>query len=73
MRNTKKIKADENGDDYMLFRTDVCFSEYNLAVEVMKKDILIEIFFFEKKRQGTLKKNLIVNSTELILVKKIMM
>ena len=56
MRNTKKIKADENGDDYMLLRTDVCFSEYNLAVEVMKKDILIEIFFFEKKRQGTLKK-----------------
>ena len=56
MRNAKKIKADENGDDYMLFRIDVCFSEYNLAVEVMKKDILIEIIFFEKKRQGTLKK-----------------
>ena len=56
MRNAKKKKADENGDDYMLFRIDVCFSEYNLAVEVMKKDILIEIIFFEKKRQGTLKK-----------------
>ena len=35
----------------------------------MKKDILIEIFFFEKKGQGALEKNLIVNSTELILVK----
>ena len=34
----KKIKVDENACNYILFRVDVCFSEYNLAVEVDEKE-----------------------------------
>ena len=33
----RKIKVDKNGSKYILFRIDVYFSEYNLAVEVDEK------------------------------------
>ena len=34
----KKIKVDENACNYILFRVDICSSEYNLAVEVDEKE-----------------------------------
>ena len=33
----KKIKTDENWYNCILFRVDVYFSEYNLAVEIYEK------------------------------------
>ena len=61
----RKIKVDKNGSKYILFRIDVYFSEYNLAVEVdEKRHTDRDLIFFKKK-------NLIINLLELILVKKI--
>ena len=37
-------QVDENGREYMLFRTDIYFSEYLLAIEMMKKNMLTETF-----------------------------
>ena len=34
---TKKIQANENGHEYILFRIDVYFSECVLAVEIHEK------------------------------------
>ena len=34
---TKKIQVNKNGHEYILFRTDVCFSEYLLAAEIDEK------------------------------------
>ena len=34
---TKKIQANENGREYILFRIDVYFSECVLAVEIHEK------------------------------------
>ena len=30
----KKIKVDKNGREYILFRIDVFFTEYTLAIEI---------------------------------------
>ena len=30
----EKIKVDKNGHEYILFRSDICFTEYILAVEI---------------------------------------
>ena len=64
----KKIQVDKNGKQYILFRTDIFFTKYCLAVEV----ILIETLNL-KKRQEALEKNLTVHLLDLILVKKILM
>ena len=56
-----------------LFRTDIYFTEYFLAVEIDEKFYSDRDLIFEEKRQETLEKNLIVNLLELILVEKIMM
>ena len=69
----RKIKADENGCKYILFRVDVYFSGYNLTVEVDEKGHTDRDLIYEMKIQEALEKKLIVNSLELILVKKIMM
>ena len=45
-----KIQVDENGREYILFRINVYFFEYLLAVEIDEN--------FEKKRQETLEKKL---------------
>ena len=57
----------------MLFRIDVYFTEYFLAVEIDEKGHTDREPIFEEKRQKALGKNLTVNLLELILVGKIMM
>ena len=61
MSNTKKIQTDKNECQYILFRIDVYFTEYLLAMEVDEKDHIDRDFIFEKKRQEALEKNLVVN------------
>ena len=62
----KKIQTDKNGCQYILYRIDVYFTEYLLAVEVDEKDHIDRDFIFEKKRQEALEKNLVVNLLGLI-------
>ena len=64
----KKIQVDNNGQQYILFRIDICFTKYFLAVEIFEKDHTDRDL--EKKRQEALEK---IHLLELILVKKIMM
>ena len=45
----KKMQVDKNGCKYILFRTDVYFNKFLLAVEIDEKGILIEILFLRKK------------------------
>ena len=66
----KKIQVDENGHKYILFRIDVCFIEYLLAVENDEKRHTDRHLIFKQKRQNALEKNLVVNLLELIRVKK---
>ena len=44
----EKIQADKNGCEYILYRIDVCFTKYLLAVKMMKKTILTEILLLRK-------------------------
>ena len=69
----KKIQVDENGRKYILFRIDIYFTEYVLAVELMKKFILTETLRLMGKDKKHLKKRLFVNLLELIRIKKAMM
>ena len=66
----KKRQVDENGCKYVLFRIDVYFTEYLLAIEVDEKAHTDGDLIFEKKRQEALEKNLVINLLELIRVKK---
>ena len=52
----KKIQADKNGCKYILFRIDVYFNEFLLAVEIDEKGHTDRDFIFEEIRQETLKK-----------------
>ena len=52
----KKIQVDENGCEYILFRIDVYFTEYLLAVEIDEKVHTGRELIFEEKRQEALKK-----------------
>ena len=54
----EKIKAEENGLEYILFRTDAYLTEYFLAVEIDEQNQEGRDLIFEKKRQKALKKNL---------------
>ena len=54
----KKIQVDNNRCKYILFRTDVYFSEYSLAVEIDEKGHTDRDFIFEEKRQKALEKKL---------------
>ena len=71
----KKIQVDNNDQEYILFRIDIYFTEYFLAVEIDEKGHTDADPIFEEKIQKALekKKNLTVHLSELILVKKIMM
>ena len=60
----KKIRVDQNGREYILFRIDVYFSEYILAVEIDEKKDAGENLFLK-----ALEKNLVVNLLELVQVK----
>ena len=64
----KKIQVDKIGCKYILFRIDIYFSEYSLAVEIDEKGHTDKDFIFEEKRQKTLGKNLVVTLLELIQV-----
>ena len=68
----KKIQVDENGPEYILFRIDVYFFEYLLAVEIDEKIQTDRDLIFEEKRQEALEKNLVVNLLELIQVNVMM-
>ena len=57
-KDYKKIQVDENGCEYILFRTYVYFFECLLAVEIDEKGHTDRDFTFEEKRQKTLEKNL---------------
>ena len=52
----EKIKVDKNGCKYILFRIDVYFTEYFLAIEIDEQNHEGRELIFEKKRQEALKK-----------------
>ena len=54
----KKIQADKNGCNYILFRIDIYFSECFFAVETDERWHTDRDFIFEEKRQKALEKNL---------------
>ena len=64
----KKIQVDKNGCKYILFRIDVYFNKFLLAVEIDEKGHTDRDLIFEEKRQEALEKNLVVNLLELIQV-----
>ena len=69
----KKIQTDENGSKYILFRIDIYFTEYFLAVEIDEKGHTDRDLIFEEKKQKALERKLNWNLLELILARKIMM
>ena len=54
----KKIQVDKNGIKYILFRIDVYFNKFLLAVETDEKGHTDRDLVFEEKRQKTLEKKL---------------
>ena len=54
----KKIQVDKNGCKYILFRIDIYFSKYSLAVEIDEKGHTDRHFIFKEKRQKALEKKL---------------
>ena len=54
----EKIQVDKNGWKYILFRIDIYFSEYFLAVEIDEKGHTDRDIIFEEKRQKALEKKL---------------
>ena len=55
-KKTKKIQVDSNDQEYILFRIDIYFTEYFLAVEVDEKGHTDRDLIFEEKRQRALEK-----------------
>ena len=45
----KKIQTDKNGRAYILFRIDVYFTKYFIAVGIDEKVLLTETLFLKKK------------------------
>ena len=69
MNIMKKIKVYKNGRKYILFRIDVYFDEFLLAIEIDEKGHTDRDLTFEKKKTRSIrKKNLAVNLLELIQV-----
>ena len=54
----KKIPVDNNDQEYILFRIDIYFTEYFLAVEIDEKGHTDRDLIFEEKRQKALEKKL---------------
>ena len=54
----KKIQVDNNGQQYILFRIDIYFTKYCLAVEIDEKGHTDRDLIFEEKRQKTSEKKL---------------
>ena len=44
------MQVDKNGSEYILFRIDVYFTEYLLAIEIDEKRHVDRDLIFEKKR-----------------------
>ena len=59
MNVMKKIQVDKNGCKYILFRIDVYFNKFLLAVEIDEKGHTDRGCIFEEKRQGALEKKLV--------------
>ena len=66
----EKMQADKSGCEYILFRIDVSFTEYLLAVEIGEKKHVGRDLIFGEKTKNHQKRNLVVNLLELIQVKK---
>ena len=64
----KKIQVDKNGCKYILFRIDVYFNKFLLAVEIDEQGYTDRDLIFEEKRQKALEKHLVLNLLELIQV-----
>ena len=64
----EKIKVDKNGCEYILFRIDVYFTEYFLAVEIDEQSHEGRELILRKKEKKHQKKNLVTNLLELIQV-----
>ena len=58
MSITKKIQVDNNDQEYILFRIDIYFTEYSLAVEIDEKGHTDRDLICEEKRQEALEKKL---------------
>ena len=56
----EKIQVDKNGRKCILFRTDIYFTEYLLAVETDEKKHVERDLIFEEKKQKALEKILVV-------------
>ena len=54
----KKKQVDNNDQEYILFRIDIYFTEYFLAVEIDEKGHTDRDLIFEEKRQKALEKKL---------------
>ena len=54
----EKIQTDKNDCKYILFRTDIYFTEYFLAIEIGEKGHTDRDLIFEEKRQKALEKKL---------------
>ena len=54
----EKIQTDKNDREYILFRIDIHFTEYFLAVEIDEKSHTDKDLIFEEKRQKALEKRL---------------
>ena len=54
----KKIQVDDNDQKYILFRINIYFTEYSLAVEIDEKGHTGRGLIFEEKRQKALEKKL---------------
>ena len=58
MKKKNIIQVDNNGEKYILFRIDVYFTKYCLAVEIDEKSHTDKDPIFEQKRQDVLEKKL---------------
>ena len=54
----EKIQVDKNGQEHILFRIDVYFTEYFLVVGIDKKGNTDRDLIFEEKKQEALEKRL---------------
>ena len=69
----EKIQTNKNECEYILFRIDIYFTEYFLAVETDEKSHIDRDLILKRKGKKRQKNNLTVDLLELVIVKKIMM
>ena len=69
----EKIQTNKNECEYILFRIDIYFTEYFLAVETDEKSHIDRDLILKRKGKKRQQNNLTVDLLELVLVKKIMM